>query len=218
MTFERARNEENKRIRMEQIKSAAKKLFDELDYHEITLSKIGDEINFTRGNLYKYITSKEDIYLYVVIDEMTSYVGDMEDNLMQTERLSTKEFAHKWATIFANYTRYMKLMSILLTVIEQNANLDLLVYFKNQLAEIQARIYKIIAHNLPEFDSDDILKLANLSAYFSIGIAPLFNPTEIQKEALRLSKYEYTFPDFVESYSDTLVLLINGIKVSKMSV
>ena len=216
MAFERARNEENKKIRLEQIKTAAKKLFDELDYHEISLSKIGNEINFTRGNLYKYVKSKEDIYLYVIIDEMTNFVDDLESNLIKEEKLDTKILAHKWATILAKHPRYLKLFSILFTILEKNSNLDLLTDFKNQLVIIQTRMFAVFKHNIPEFNNDDIIKLIELYSAFIIGQYPICNPSDIQREATERSNFDYTFPDFIENFSEAPVLLINGIKLSKM--
>lgn len=216
MAFERARNEENKKIRLEQIKTAAIKLFDEIDYHEISLSKIAKEINFTRGNLYKYITSKEDIYLYVMLDELTALVEDLEFNLVKEEKFDTKTLAHKWANTLSRHPRYLKLISILFTILEQNSNIDVLIDFKNQLLLIVARMFNVIKHNIPEFTDDDINKLLDLSFSFVIGKYPLCNPSDIQIEATKLSNYNYVFPDFVESYSEALVFLINGIKLSKM--
>ncbi len=87
MAFERARSKENKEIRLGQIKEAAITLFDKIPYHEISLSKkIGKEINFTRGNLYKYISSKEDIYIYIIIDEFKSLLEEMEEKLILKEK------------------------------------------------------------------------------------------------------------------------------------
>ncbi|WP_432664424.1 TetR/AcrR family transcriptional regulator [Wukongibacter baidiensis] len=216
MTFERARNEENKKIRLEQIKTAAIKLFDEMEYHEISLSKIAKEINFTRGNLYKYITSKEDIYLYVMLDEMTDFIEELELNLVKEEKFNTKTLALKWATIISGHPRYLKLISILFTMLEQNSNIDVLTDFKNQLLIITTRMFNVIKHNIPEFTDEDIKKLLDLSFSFVIGKYPLCNPTDIQIEATKRSNYNYVFPDFVESYSEALVFIINGIKLSKM--
>ena len=69
MSFERAKTEENKQIRIQQIKDVAIKLFDTHEFHEITLAHIAKGTDFTRGNLYKYISSKEEIYLLITIDE-----------------------------------------------------------------------------------------------------------------------------------------------------
>lgn len=216
MSFERARNEENKKIRLEQIKTAAIKLFDEIPYHEITMAKIGNKINFTRGNLYKYVSSKEDIYLYVIIDEIVSVIDEMEEELIQKEKLDTRKLANTWANILNKHPRYLKLFSLLFTIIEQNATLETLIEFKNYLAIANNRILNIMKYNLPEFNDEEIAKLLDMSFSYIIARYPLCNPSQIQIEATKLSNYQYTFPNFVDSFTESIVFLINGIKLSKM--
>lgn len=216
MSFERARNEENKKIRLDQIKTAAIALFDELSYSEITLSKIGDKINFTRGNLYKYISSKEDIYLYVMIDEIEQIITEMEAILIKDEKYEPRNLAHRWATILDAHPRYLKLFSLLFTILEQNASLDVLIEFKNYLAIANNRLFIIMKHNIPEFTALDIEKLMDMAFSYIIARYPLCNPTQVQLEATKLSNYNYTFPNFVDSFTEVLLYLINGIKLSRM--
>ena len=61
--FVRARSEEQKQARMAEIKVAADELFCSVPYQEITLSTIAGKLSWTRANLYKYVTTKEEIYL-----------------------------------------------------------------------------------------------------------------------------------------------------------
>lgn len=60
--FVRARSAEQKEARMEEVKRAADRLFSAKPYHDITLTTIAAELSWTRANLYKYVTSKEDIF------------------------------------------------------------------------------------------------------------------------------------------------------------
>ncbi len=218
MAFERARNEENKRIRLEQIKEAALKLFDELPFFEITLSKIGKEINFTRANLYKYVSSKEDIYLFILLDEMEALVVEMEAALLKDEPLAPKELATQWARILNTHPRYMKLMSLLGTMIEQNAKMDTLVDFKNQLMILFLRKNDILAKNLPDFTEAEIYRLSDYISSLVMGRFAQCKPSEVQLEAMDKANFDFKVPDFESSFADVVLLLINGIKVSKLSL
>ncbi len=71
--FERARSLEQKEARIEEIKAAAESLFNEVPYHEITLSMIADRLSWTRANLYRYFKSKEEIFLDLDSDSMNRY-------------------------------------------------------------------------------------------------------------------------------------------------
>lgn len=213
--FKRARNKENKEIRFTQIKNVAIKLFDELPYHEISLSKLGNEINFTRANLYKYITSKEDIYLYILLDEIKETVSELEQDLMDASGLETGEFALIWTKILMKHPRFLKLFSLLYMIIEQNADLEALVNFKNGLLPASENALKIIRKNFPEFSDQEAGKVLDYAMSLIISRYPICYPAEIQKRAVEKSKFPYEFPDFEKSYSEGLVLIINGIKLSK---
>ena len=75
--FVRARSEEQKQARMAEIKAAADSLFNSVTYQEITLSTIAGKLTWTRANLYKYVTTKEEIYLEICSDKMHSYFDDL---------------------------------------------------------------------------------------------------------------------------------------------
>jgi AcrR family transcriptional regulator len=61
--------------RREQIFDAVIKLFSKKGYHSTTLREISKESNITLGNLYDYISTKEDI-LYIIQEKATQAVMD----------------------------------------------------------------------------------------------------------------------------------------------
>lgn len=213
--FKRARNKGNKEIRFRQIKEAAVGLFDSMPYHEISLSKLGEEINFTRANLYKYVTSKEDIFLDVLLDEIRYTVDDLSKALLGKEILDTRDFVSKWTKILMNHPRFLKLLSLLYMIIEQNSELDALVNFKNNLTPISAAVMKIIKHNFPILSDEEVIKVLDYALSLVISRYPICYPAEIQRRAVEMSSYNYKFPDFEESYSEGLIFIINGLISAK---
>ena len=73
----RARSDEQKEERMSQIKKAADELFKTMPYTEINLSNIAEKLDWSRANLYKYVTTKEEIYLEITQDRMTEYLNSL---------------------------------------------------------------------------------------------------------------------------------------------
>ena len=71
--FMRARSAEQKEARMEEIKRAADRQFLERPYHEITLTTIAEQLSWSRANLYKYVTTKEEIFLELAADKYREY-------------------------------------------------------------------------------------------------------------------------------------------------
>lgn len=209
MDFQRARSSEEKNKRLDQIKKAAITLFDTCTYQDITLSKIGEEIDFTRANLYKYVSNKEDIYLHVLIDELNELVAEMEQELRRDMPLTAVDFSRAWAAILIRHPRFMKLLSILFTIIEPNATLEALIEFKNNLQHGKQAMYGIIQHNFRSMTHADILKLLDYAFSFIISRYPFSYPTPKQVDATKLSNSQYEFPSFQETFSELCVLIIH---------
>lgn len=57
----RARSPEKKQERFNQIMEVTNDLFLKHSYHDITLTTIAKALNWSRGNLYKYVNTKEEI-------------------------------------------------------------------------------------------------------------------------------------------------------------
>ena len=51
-----------KKERLNQIKEAADSLFAQMPYTEIAITTIADKLIWSRANLYKYVTIKEEIF------------------------------------------------------------------------------------------------------------------------------------------------------------
>ena len=72
--FTRARSSEQKEERMREIKCAAERQFEQRTYQSISLSTIAEELSWSRANLYKYVTSKEEIFLEISGDKYSEYL------------------------------------------------------------------------------------------------------------------------------------------------
>lgn len=75
--FIRARSSEQKNQRMADIKQATAQLYREFPYHEITLTTIAERLGWSRASLYKYVTTKEEIFLELSADARNAYFGDL---------------------------------------------------------------------------------------------------------------------------------------------
>ncbi len=204
MDFDRVRNAEQRKIRFEQIKNAAIKLFDEKQFHEITLANISKETSFTRGNLYKYISSKEEIYLLVIVDEIRDWIKDLNKHITSDMTNDIESFSIKWATITYQHQRFLKLISILFTILERNVSLERLIEFKNEFAIETSRAFDAIRTAFPAWDNKKIRRFIDTQKHFAIGLYPTTTPAPIQREALEKSNMDFQFPDFIKEFSELI--------------
>lgn len=86
--FIRARNNEQKEFRMNEIKTAADSVFGENPYSEITLTTIAQQLGWSRANLYKYFSTKEEIYLALTEDKMEKYFTSLNVAFPENKKFS----------------------------------------------------------------------------------------------------------------------------------
>ncbi|MFS0723139.1 TetR family transcriptional regulator [Paenibacillus sp. 1P07SE] len=202
MEFDRVRNEEQRKIRIEQIKNAAIKLFDTEQFHEIDLAKIAKETTFTRGNLYKYISSKEEIYLMVALDEMLGWVADLRTTFVKDMTEDIPAFSQQWAQAADRHPRFLKLISMLFTIIERNVTLEKLVEFKKQYMLAIAEVGQVIATAFPSWDDKTIAKFLDLQSHYVVGLFPYTAPAPIQREAMEQSGFHVEPIQFVDKLAE----------------
>lgn len=202
MEFDRVRTAEQRKIRVEQIKEAAIKLFDSKQFHEITLADIANETSFTRGNLYKYIATKEEIYLLVILDEITYWTEDLYQQVSVAYTEDIEGFARLWADVLWRHQRLLKLIALLVSIIEKNVSLEKLVAFKNSLNAQLKKGHLALETAFPHWTCATINRFFELQKNYAVGLYPSAAPTAIQVEAIALSDFDYVFPDFVEDFAE----------------
>lgn len=128
--FIRARSDEQKEQRLAEIKRATSELFEGHPYHEITLTTIAERLGWSRANLYKYASTKEEIFLLLAQDQMDSYFDALMAVFPQGCGLDAPVIAEVWAGIANAHHLYFRIGDILLTIIETNVTIDRLIAFK----------------------------------------------------------------------------------------
>lgn len=128
--FERARTSEQKEARMAEIKKAASDLFDEVPYSEITLTTIAKRLSWTRANLYRYVSTKEEIFLDLIEERMRAYYADLDAAFKEGCSYSLETTAEVWAGIIEANQQYFMMGHIMWAIVETNVTPERLVEFR----------------------------------------------------------------------------------------
>ena len=123
MEFKRARNAKQKDQRINQILEVTEELFLQHNYGEITLAMIANKLDYTRGNLYKYISTKEEIFLKMYAIKQEDWVNEVVNSFPNNKTFSNDYFVDKWSKILSNHQCMLKIHSILGSIIETNVSL-----------------------------------------------------------------------------------------------
>ena len=145
--FIRARNEGQKKERFEEIKAAGRKIFDEKPYSEITISDIAQKLSWSRANLYKYVSTKEEIYLMICEEAREKYYNELKASYPVGCAYSEEVFAEIWSRIIADHSEYLRYYH-LLSVFEENVSMEKLVEYKRAFYSDTDDIITIFSKNL----------------------------------------------------------------------
>ena len=166
----RARSDEHKEERLSQIKEATAELFQNAPYTEITLTTIAEKLGWSRANLYKYVTTKEEIFLEIAAEKMNAYYGSLLSAFPEGNNFSIEVISEVWAGILNANQDYMRYVSYLNPVIETNVTVERLAAFKKKYYELayafRDRLSKMlkISHEVAYKIQLDVLFYASSSA------------------------------------------------------
>lgn len=139
--FKRARSSEQKNQRMADIKNATAQLYRECPYHEITLTTIAERLGWSRASLYKYVTTKEEIFLELSADTRDAYFNDLLAVFPDNTSFDAPAMAKTWAEICDKNRDWFIYGDILMTIIETNVTLERLKSFKKGYYDNLDRLY-----------------------------------------------------------------------------
>ena len=167
--FIRARSAEHKEERLAEIKRATAALFAKCPYHEITLSTIAEQLSWSRANLYKYVRTKEEIFLSLAEDARDAYVEALLAAFSECGELEPAEAARRWAGVLVDNEGWFRYLDLLFTIIESNVSHERLVAFKRgyyeALPALQAQLGA--AWGVP---GSRVVHLVNVVGYQATGL------------------------------------------------
>ncbi|MBD1373537.1 TetR/AcrR family transcriptional regulator [Hazenella sp. IB182357] len=213
MGFSRARTNEQKQKRIEEVMCATARLYDTVPYEEITFAAIAKEAGFARSNLYIYFTSKEEILLEILVSDLSSWYQNVEASFHVRRSYALEEVMEVWTDALIKNERNLSLLSILFTVLEKNVTVEALTKFKEGLLTVQQKCYQLLQGLFPTA-SDDALQQFLVSAFaLAQGLYPMTRLSEVQLEAIENCTLGYVPPTFRDSYLKACIQLAQGLFV-----
>lgn len=199
--FIRARSDEQKQQRMDQIKAATAELFQEHPYHEITLALIAEHLGWSRAALYKYVTTKEEIFLELAQDTRHAY----EDSLLCAwpagASYTPQVLAEVWAEQFNEHRAFLRYSGLLSSIIEVNVTVERLAAFKADYYASQDRLCDRLMLNLG-ISCARARQLTNAIYYHAIGICGWCTSNPLVPQACALAGITRRTVDFRDEMRD----------------
>ena len=204
--FIRAKSQENKNIRIQQIMDVTDRLFHEKTYHEITLSVIAEEVNLARGGLYKYVSSKEEIFLMIYLQKQDAMLKDIVRHINNI-KITPDVLSEVMSKTIHNHLDFIKYHQILNAIIETNVTIEKLAEFKLKTYEQTTELFTILQKVLNK-DRNKVFDLYLTILYHCVY---LYDRVAYQKnyvEAMRLAGLEIEDIDFEEHLSNFIYTIL----------
>ncbi|MBR1721438.1 MAG: TetR/AcrR family transcriptional regulator [Treponema sp.] len=204
----RARSDEHKEERMTQIKEATAFLFENSPYSTITLSTIAEKLAWSRANLYKYVTTKEEIILEIAGDKMEKYYDSLIAAFPQGNKYSLEVLAEVWAGILNANQDYLRYVSYLNPVIETNVTVERLAVFKKRYYEKSAAFAECLVQMLG-ISQDTAYKIQLDVLYYSSAAAVSCCKNPLVRQALEKISVTPPAMDFYADMKEFLSMRLN---------
>lgn len=197
--------------RKEEIISACEKLYQKLDFKDINIKLIGEQISVGRTSIYNYFRTKEEIFLALVEREYLKWNEDLSNILNQNKEISKEDFIDKITNSLIKRKTLLKLISMNMFEMEANSRVESITNFKLVFKESIFLLEECLCKffNIKEDEAEDI---TFTFLPFLVGIYPYTSVTNKMKEAINKANFEYKFYTNKELIKMGLEKILGGIK------
>nr|MBO6294270.1 TetR family transcriptional regulator [Schwartzia sp. (in: firmicutes)] len=211
--FIRARGDEKKEIRRQQIVDAAAALYAEVGYDKVTFSKIGRKVSFTRLNLYNYYQCKEDIFLTLLLQDRWNTLEDAQ-NTFSGAVTDRNAFCLAWAEMLLRHQRMMALFSIANTVILKDASSEMHKRFRLEISQISGELVKLVQELFPAFTPEQAYLFVTCESSYAMTLYPASLEYKKRMHIEIFKDVGSGTKDFVSLFIPFLQVLLKGLEIS----
>ncbi len=215
MTWQRARTDEKKNERKNAIYNAAFKLFKKNGYDGVSFNGIASEAGFTKSNMYRYFSSREEIFLNVFSNLFENWVDDcigLLKKLKVNEDLSI--FVKTWTKSLISHQKFLDLTPLLFISLEKNSSFEELLIFKRLSMKLLYNLSIEIIRIFPDVTGEKAFQFLTLS------FASMSNYWAATKQSDALIKiygqeeFQVLKPNFEKNIMSSVEIAIRGIRNS----
>jgi AcrR family transcriptional regulator len=211
--WQRARQPQQKEERRQAILAAAADLFAEQDYEAVSMGAIAQRAGSAKGNLYRYFSSKEELFLQLYLDSVGEASAALEDELAALRGADDPAaVARAMAAVLAARPRFLALLAIVSSILERNLPTETLAGFKESLLPVFGRLVAELQATLPGIDAASAVRFYHTLHALTAGLWPMANPAP-DLEAILQRPHLRTFQvAFEPTLATALEHLLRGLR------
>jgi len=215
MNWQCARTDEKKNERKEAIYQAAFTLFKKNGYDKVSFNGIATEAGFTKSNMYRYFSSKEEIFLNVFAELFEQWFEECCNGLNKLEQdTEIKHFAQTWVQSLLSHPQFLDLTPILFTALEKNSSFEQLLEFKKLAMSLLYRISIEISRIYPDIQGEQAFQFLTLSYAAMANFWAANSQSEALQQIYQLEEFAALTPNFEQDLTTSIEIIIRGLKAS----
>lgn len=210
--FKRARSNEQREQRRQDILNAAKALFQEAEFKDIKIADVAHQAGVSKGSVFVYFGSKEELFINLTIQEFGAW-SDTFTALLPVEPMDTEALLTLLEKSFLANSTLIRLLAISNTILEQNISFEQAVSYKAYFHErllLMGAVLERSAAGLPR--SGGAKFLIYCFALIS-GLYRMANPPVVIRQVLNGHTYPLFEIDFNTYFLEMLRLILKGMGV-----
>ena len=174
--------------RREEIIDACEKLYQSMNFKDLTFKEIGNETSFSRPTIYNYFKTKEEIVLIMIEREFERWNADLEGISNSGQTYSKEQLAELIAGTLEKRGQMLKLICNNSHEMEANSDVELMRSFRKGLGKTVQIFEEIIKKSCPEMSHEEIMGIVYVFFPFMVGIYPYIMITDKQRKAMEGSE------------------------------
>jgi AcrR family transcriptional regulator len=210
----RARTDEQKNARRQDIVNVAWKIYQARRYDEINISEIARAAGLAKGTVYLYFDTKEALFLAVEEEQLADWGDTINAGL---KALAGSDDVAAVSSLFCkslcSRPGLTRLFAILHVILEHNIDYETALRFKRMLLYRIASTGASIEACLSFLDKGQGAHVLFQVYMFVIGLQQLANPAPVIKEVIEQEPEMAVFDlDFAAECTSFMVTLLHGAK------
>ena len=193
--------------RRNEIIDACERLYQTINFKDITIIEIGKATSFTRTSIYNYFKTKEEIFLALLQREYELWIEEL-DKISVRENLSKAEFTDELAKSLANRKQLLKLMSMNHFDMEANSRPENLVEFKRAYGNSLKAVGRFLDKCCPDWTAGEKENFLYAFFPFVYGIYPYAVVTEEQRSAMETADVNFVYHSVYELAHNCIMKLL----------
>ena len=173
---------ETPEVREEEILDACEKLYEKMNFRDVTIKEISSETSCSRPSIYNYFQTKEEIFLRLFKREYLLWCDDLEK--IGTDGVKAEGLPEKIARTLEKRELMLKLLAVNLYDMEENSRIERLVSFKKAYGKSVELFDRILKKAYPDKTDKERRQTLVAALQFLHGVYPYSHATPKQIEAM----------------------------------